>query len=41
MEVKKVSDRLTSLKQEIKVVMLDVVSAHAPKVGSLLEDKEE
>ncbi|KAK3548456.1 hypothetical protein QTP70_013155 [Hemibagrus guttatus] len=39
-EVKRVSDRVMSLKLEIEVVMLNVVSGYAPQVGCELEEKE-
>lgn len=35
-----VSDRITSLKLEIKQVMLNVVGVYAPQVGWELEEKE-
>lgn len=37
----RVSDRILSLKLEIKRVMMNVVSAYAPHVGCQLEEKEE
>ncbi|KAK3562644.1 hypothetical protein QTP86_003385 [Hemibagrus guttatus] len=40
MEVKRVSDRVMSLKLEIEGVMLNVVSGYAPQVGCELEEKE-
>ncbi|KAK3549277.1 hypothetical protein QTP70_034483 [Hemibagrus guttatus] len=40
LEVKRVSDRVMSLKLEIEGVMLNVVSAYAPQVGCELEEKE-
>ncbi|KAK3570286.1 hypothetical protein QTP86_017201, partial [Hemibagrus guttatus] len=40
LEVKRVSDRVMSLKLEIKGVMLNVVSGYAPQVGCELEEKE-
>ncbi|KAK3570643.1 hypothetical protein QTP86_024559 [Hemibagrus guttatus] len=40
LEVKKVSDRVMSLKLEIEGVMLNVVSGYAPQVGCELEEKE-
>ncbi|KAK3535320.1 hypothetical protein QTP70_007936 [Hemibagrus guttatus] len=40
LEVKRVSDRVMSLKLEIEGVMLNVVSGYAPQVGCELEDKE-
>ncbi|KAK3559648.1 hypothetical protein QTP86_013601, partial [Hemibagrus guttatus] len=40
LEVKRVSDRVMSLKLEIKGVMLNVVSGNAPQVGCELEEKE-
>ncbi|KAK3549324.1 hypothetical protein QTP70_034553, partial [Hemibagrus guttatus] len=40
LEVKRVSDRVMSLKLEIKGVMLNVVSGYAPQVGCELEKKE-
>ncbi|KAK3528570.1 hypothetical protein QTP70_003744 [Hemibagrus guttatus] len=40
LEVKRVSDRVMSLKLEIEGVMLNVVSGYAPKVGCELEEKE-
>ncbi|KAK3559897.1 hypothetical protein QTP86_026171 [Hemibagrus guttatus] len=40
LEVKRVSDRLMSLKLEIEGVMLNVVSGYAPQVGCELEEKE-
>ncbi|MCJ8749471.1 hypothetical protein PDJAM_G00176620 [Pangasius djambal] len=40
LEVKKVSDRVMSLKLETEGVMLDVVSGYAPQVGCELEEKE-
>ncbi|MCJ8736328.1 hypothetical protein PDJAM_G00258270 [Pangasius djambal] len=39
-EVKRVSDRVMSLKLEIEGVMLKVVSGYAPQVGCELEQKE-
>ncbi|KAK3567122.1 hypothetical protein QTP86_010083 [Hemibagrus guttatus] len=40
LEVKRVSDRVMSLKLEIEGVMLNVVSGCAPQVGCELEEKE-
>ncbi|KAK3570383.1 hypothetical protein QTP86_019253 [Hemibagrus guttatus] len=40
LEVKRVSDRVLSLKLEIEGVMLNVVSGYAPQVGCELEEKE-
>ncbi|KAK3538537.1 hypothetical protein QTP86_006701 [Hemibagrus guttatus] len=40
LEVKRVSDRVVSLKLEIEGVMLNVVSGYAPQVGCELEEKE-
>ncbi|KAK3522897.1 hypothetical protein QTP86_007333 [Hemibagrus guttatus] len=40
LEVKRVSDRVMSLKLEIEGVMLNVVSSYAPQVGCELEEKE-
>ncbi|KAK3550569.1 hypothetical protein QTP70_000050 [Hemibagrus guttatus] len=40
LEVKRVSDRVMSLKLEIEGVMLNVVSGSAPQVGCELEEKE-
>ncbi|KAK3533327.1 hypothetical protein QTP70_016033 [Hemibagrus guttatus] len=40
LEVKRVSDRVMSLKLEIEEVMLNVVSGYAPQVGCELEEKE-
>ncbi|KAK3543875.1 hypothetical protein QTP70_030042, partial [Hemibagrus guttatus] len=40
LEVKRVSDRVMSLKLEIEGVMLNVVSGYAPQVGCELEKKE-
>ncbi|KAK3528569.1 hypothetical protein QTP70_003743 [Hemibagrus guttatus] len=40
LEVKRVSDRVMSLKLEIEGVMLYVVSGYAPQVGCELEEKE-
>ncbi|KAK3544152.1 hypothetical protein QTP86_003162, partial [Hemibagrus guttatus] len=40
LEVKRVSDRVMSLKLEIEGVMLNVVSGYAPQVGRELEEKE-
>ncbi|KAK3570516.1 hypothetical protein QTP86_020094 [Hemibagrus guttatus] len=40
LEVKRVSDRVMSLKLEIEGVMLNVVSGYAPQVGCGLEEKE-
>ncbi|KAK3535940.1 hypothetical protein QTP70_021240 [Hemibagrus guttatus] len=40
LEVKRVSDRVMSLKLEIQGVMLNVVSGYAPQVGCELEEKE-
>ncbi|KAK3571265.1 hypothetical protein QTP86_005981 [Hemibagrus guttatus] len=40
LEVKRVSDRVMSLKSEIEGVMLNVVSGYAPQVGCELEEKE-
>lgn len=40
LEVKRVSDRVMSMKLEIEGLMLNVVSGYAPKVGCELEEKE-
>ncbi|KAK3556064.1 hypothetical protein QTP70_004385 [Hemibagrus guttatus] len=40
LEVKRVSDRMMSLKLEIEGVMLNVVSGYVPQVGCELEEKE-
>ncbi|KAK3526553.1 hypothetical protein QTP70_030693, partial [Hemibagrus guttatus] len=40
LEVKRVSDRVMSLKLEIEGVMLNVGSGYAPQVGCELEEKE-
>ncbi|KAK3559092.1 hypothetical protein QTP86_004122 [Hemibagrus guttatus] len=40
LEVKRVSDRVMSLKLEFEGVMLNVVSGYAPQVGCELEEKE-
>ncbi|KAK3558041.1 hypothetical protein QTP86_006419 [Hemibagrus guttatus] len=40
LEVKRVSDRVMSLKLEIEGVMLNVVTGYAPQVGCELEEKE-
>ncbi|KAK3557283.1 hypothetical protein QTP70_026274, partial [Hemibagrus guttatus] len=40
LEVKRVSDRVMSLKLEIEGVMLNVVSGYAPQVGCALKEKE-
>ncbi|KAK3566856.1 hypothetical protein QTP86_004584 [Hemibagrus guttatus] len=40
LEVKRVPDRVMSLKLEIEGVMLNVVSGYAPQVGCELEEKE-
>ncbi|KAK3518931.1 hypothetical protein QTP70_015520 [Hemibagrus guttatus] len=40
LEVKRVSDRVMSLKLEVEGVMLNVVSGYAPQVGCELEEKE-
>ncbi|KAK3550307.1 hypothetical protein QTP86_024280 [Hemibagrus guttatus] len=40
LEMKRVSDRVMSLKLEIKEVMLNVVSGYVPQVGCELEEKE-
>ncbi|KAK3570342.1 hypothetical protein QTP86_017287 [Hemibagrus guttatus] len=40
LEVKRLSDRVMSLKLEIERVMLNVVSGYAPQVGCELEEKE-
>ncbi|KAK3561839.1 hypothetical protein QTP86_017049 [Hemibagrus guttatus] len=40
LEVKRVSDRVMSLKLEIEGVMLNVFSGYAPQVGCELEEKE-
>ncbi|KAK3554907.1 hypothetical protein QTP86_000945 [Hemibagrus guttatus] len=40
LEVKRVSDRVMSLKLEIEGVMLNVVGGYAPQVGCELEEKE-
>ncbi|KAK3570874.1 hypothetical protein QTP86_029388, partial [Hemibagrus guttatus] len=40
LEVKRVSDRVMSLKLEIEGVMLNVVSGYAPQVGCEIEEKE-
>ncbi|KAF7693242.1 hypothetical protein C0J45_16617 [Silurus meridionalis] len=39
-EVKRVSDRRMSVKLVVKGVMINVISAYAPQVGSELEDNE-
>ncbi|TRY54571.1 hypothetical protein DNTS_001573 [Danionella cerebrum] len=39
LEVKRVSDRVISLKLEVEGVMLNVVSGYAPQVGCKLEEK--
>lgn len=41
MEVKKGSDRIASLKMEIRVLVLNAVSAYAPHVGGQREEKGE
>ncbi|KAK3544160.1 hypothetical protein QTP86_003938 [Hemibagrus guttatus] len=40
LEVKRVSDRVMSLKLEIEGVMLNVVSGYVPQIGCELEEKE-
>lgn len=40
LEVKRVSDRVMSLKLEIKGVMFNVVSGYAPQVGCELEEEK-
>ncbi|KAK3549338.1 hypothetical protein QTP70_034563, partial [Hemibagrus guttatus] len=40
LEVKRVSDRVMSLKLEIEGVVLNVISGYAPQVGCELEEKE-
>ncbi|KAK3536843.1 hypothetical protein QTP86_027043 [Hemibagrus guttatus] len=40
LEVKRVSDRVMSLKLEIEGVMLNVISGYTPQVGCELEEKE-
>ena len=40
-EVKRKSDRMMSVKMEIKGVMVNVISAYAPQVGCELEEKED
>ncbi|KAK3566834.1 hypothetical protein QTP86_004561 [Hemibagrus guttatus] len=40
LEVKRVPDRVMSLKLEIEGVMLNVVSSYAPQIGCELEEKE-
>ncbi|KAK3548972.1 hypothetical protein QTP70_022655 [Hemibagrus guttatus] len=40
LEVKRLSDRVMSLKLEIEGVMLNVVSGYAPQIGCELEEKE-
>ncbi|KAK2909600.1 hypothetical protein Q8A73_007315 [Channa argus] len=40
LEVKRVSDRLMSLKLEVEGVMFNVMSGYAPQVGCELEEKE-
>ena len=39
-EVKRKSDRMMSVKMEIKGVMMNVINAYAPQVGCELEEKE-
>lgn len=41
MEGKKGSDRIMSLKMEIRVLVLNAVSAYAPQVGGQREEKGE
>ena len=41
LEVRRVSDRLTSVRMEIEEVMLNVVSAYAPQVGCDTEEKKQ
>ena len=41
LEVKRVSDRILSLKMEIDGIQINVISAYAPQVGCDLEEKEE
>lgn len=41
LEVKRVSDRVMSMKLEIEGTILNVVSAYAPQVGCGIEEKEE
>ncbi|KAL7837360.1 hypothetical protein SRHO_G00270710 [Serrasalmus rhombeus] len=41
LDVKRVSDRIMSLKLEVDGVILNVVSSYAPQVGCQLEEKEE
>ncbi len=41
LEVKRVSDRMMSVKLEIEGVMINVISAYAPQVGCEMEEKED
>ncbi len=41
LEVKRVSDRMMSVKLEIEAVMINVISAYAPQVGCEMEEKED
>ena len=39
-EVNRVSDRMVYMKLDIEVVMMTVISAYAPQVGCLREEKD-
>ncbi len=41
LEVKRVSDRMMSVKLEIEGVMINVISTYAPQVGCEMEEKED
>lgn len=41
LEVKRVSDRVMSMKLETECVMMNIVSAYAPQVGCEVEEEEE
>ncbi|KAI5616453.1 hypothetical protein C0J50_24004 [Silurus asotus] len=39
-DVKRVSDRVMNLKQEVEGVMINVISAYGPQVGCEMKEKE-
>ena len=41
LEVKRVSDRLMNIKQEVKGSILNIVSAYAPQVNNSMEEKND
>ena len=41
LEVKRVSDRLTAMKLEVKGSILNIVSAYAPQVNNSMEEKND